>query len=115
MGFKNWMLKTENLAGPGGGPSGSAENQEALAQNIASRGAGAFPTGGDNPPLPSKTPTEKYLDVKHRKKFMKVGQFQNRMQYTDEKPHDVSKKRWETMKKWQRKRDEEEKEKSKES
>lgn len=50
----------ENLAGPGGGPSMEPTNLPALFKNIAKHGSGAFPTGGDEPPKPRKTPTAGY-------------------------------------------------------
>lgn len=61
MQFKLWLLQTENMAGPGGGPDWIATDQVRLNKEIASKGAGAFPTGGDNPPKPKKaSPTKAY-------------------------------------------------------
>lgn len=58
--FKDW-IKIENLSGPGGGPETSPENQELLAKNIASRGAGAFPESKDKPPKAARTATKNYV------------------------------------------------------
>lgn len=68
--FKEWFRLSENLGGPGGGPDFTPINLTQYYQAITSKGAGAFPNGGDEPPRPTKTPTEKYLDQKYRK-FMK--------------------------------------------
>jgi hypothetical protein len=68
--FKKW-LQFENLAGPGGGPQFDPENQESLAKNMSSKGAGAFPTTGDRPLVRTKSPTEDYDNPKFNcRKYM---------------------------------------------
>ncbi len=70
--FKNW-LQNENLAGRGGGPDSSPEDQVARGKEIARLGAGAFPTTGDTPPVNVRTATKNYLDprfAKGMKKYM---------------------------------------------
>ncbi len=67
MGFKTWFLNTENLAGPGDGPDAAPMDQVRYHGNLAQKGVGAFPTFGDNPPKPAKSPTARYLP-KMRKK-----------------------------------------------
>lgn len=64
MRFKLWF---ENLAGPGGGPDWIATDLVKLNKQIADKGAGAFPTGGDNPPKAKRpTPTKRY-EIKKRR------------------------------------------------
>ena len=70
MGKINRRLR-ENLAGPGGGPSAQPENLEGLNKNITQHGAGAFPTGGDNPPKQGKTATSGYLDPRFARRGMR--------------------------------------------
>lgn len=65
MKFKNWIQK-ENLAGPGGGPNFSPEDQEALNLNISTRGAGAFPSFSQKIKFMSRNKNEKV----RRKKFI---------------------------------------------
>ena len=68
--FKKW-LKIENLAGPGGGPEPTPENQELLAKNNNDHGVGAFKSyGTDDPPQHTTTPTANYHDTRFGKKFM---------------------------------------------
>jgi len=71
MRFKNWLRLTEILSGPGGGPEGSPADLEALGKEIARKGAGAFPQGGDNPPKPAKTATAGYEDPRFYRKAMR--------------------------------------------
>lgn len=72
MRFKNWLHLTEILAGPGGGPDSMPEDLEALGRELARKGAGAFPQGGDEPPKPAKTATAGYEDPRfYRKKMRK--------------------------------------------
>lgn len=66
--FKKWF-QNENLAGPGGGPESSPENQESLAKNNASHGVGAFPSYHDLPRT-KETATKDYLDPRFSKKYM---------------------------------------------
>jgi hypothetical protein len=63
---------SENLAGSaGGGPEPQPQDQVALNRNIMLRGAGAFPSGGDNPPKSRKTATSGYEDQRFARKAMK--------------------------------------------
>lgn len=71
MRFKTWLWMSENLAGPGGGPDMQPTDLVALHRDIMSKGAGAFPTGGDNPPKPGKTATSGYEDRRFYKKSMR--------------------------------------------
>jgi hypothetical protein len=65
LSFKKWIQK-ENLAGPGGGPNFSSEDQESLNLNISMRGAGAFPSFSQKRKFMSKNKSEKMK----RKKFI---------------------------------------------
>lgn len=67
---KNPSLR-ENLAGPGGGPDMQPIDLVALNKEIASKGAGAFPQGGENPPKPVKTATKAYEDPRFARRMMR--------------------------------------------
>lgn len=69
MKFKLWLQIIENLAGPGGGPNPEPDDQVALNRNIMKHGAGAFPSGGDNPPKPKRTATKGYEDQRFCRKI----------------------------------------------
>ena len=76
--FKTWFY-AENLAGPGGGPEPTPEQQDKLAMNIHKNGAGAFLdySTEELPPKQGKTPLRAYLpthagkSVSRMKKNMK--------------------------------------------
>lgn len=68
MRFKIWLQMNEMLSGPGGGPEPKPEDQVALNRNIMMKGAGAFPSGGGEPPKPSKTATAGYEDQRFARK-----------------------------------------------
>jgi len=71
MRFKLWLQTNENIGGPGGGPDWSSIDLVRYYRDIASKEAGAFPQGGDNPPKSGvKSPTADYLSPAHRRKLM---------------------------------------------
>ena len=77
--FKKW-LQIENLAGPGGGPEPSPENQELLAKDNNVHGVGAFGSyGSDDPPEGVKTPTDNYADPRFGRKFMSRDEKKSRL------------------------------------
>lgn len=67
----------ENLAGPGGGPDFVSNDLTRYYKDIANRGAGAFPTGGGNPPPTGVSPTKAYLPKKEKKARLTLAQARN--------------------------------------
>jgi hypothetical protein len=62
---------TENLSGPGGGPTALPIDQLSLHKDIMSKGAGAFPSYDDMPPKPTRTATSNYVDPRFTTKKMR--------------------------------------------
>lgn len=71
MRFKLWLQLTEDLAGAGGGPMPQPDDQVALNRNIMSHGAGAFPSGGGDPPKSRKTAASAYGDSRFTRRSMR--------------------------------------------
>jgi hypothetical protein len=70
MRFKTWLFSAEGVISPGGGIEDKPEDLERLAKEIGRRGAGAFPSGGDNPPKAGKTAATAYGDGRFTRKVI---------------------------------------------